>query len=71
MRALQGGGVDLAQRVGERRADQPVIDQVGDLAQQAMLRDIDAILSRLETGIPAQRKAIDALLERLSRRKAA
>jgi hypothetical protein len=42
--------------------------ETDDQAQQAMLRDIDAILARLETGIASQHLAMDALLNRLHSR---
>ncbi len=38
------------------------------LAQDGLLRDVDAILSRLETNITHERTAIDALLLRLNDR---
>ena len=41
-----------------------------DQAQQSMFRDIDAILARLETGIAAERTAMDALLDRLTSKAA-
>lgn len=42
------------------------LSKAGDQAQQSMLRDIDSILARLETGIQAERIAMDALLARLT-----
>jgi hypothetical protein len=40
--------------------------EASDPAQQSMLRDIDAILGRLEKGISGERTAMDALLDRLT-----
>jgi hypothetical protein len=45
-------------------------DEVRDQAQQSMFQDIDAILARLETGIAAERTAMDALLDRLTSKAA-
>ena len=53
------------QRGVRRIADATESEARDDQAQQSMFRDIDAILARLETGIAAERTAIDALLERL------
>jgi hypothetical protein len=41
-------------------------DEAEEQAQQSMFRDIDAILARLESGIQAERTAVDALLGRLT-----
>jgi len=41
-----------------------------DVAEQTMLRDIDAGLARLETGIAAERAAMDVLMRRLTDRTA-
>ncbi|MGH7117315.1 MAG: hypothetical protein ACREE9_22835 [Stellaceae bacterium] len=41
-------------------------DEAEEQAQQSMFRDIDAILARLESGIEAERTAVDALLDRLT-----
>jgi len=41
-----------------------------DIVQQMMLRDIDAILRRLDAGIPEQQKRMDRLLERLANHSA-
>jgi hypothetical protein len=40
-------------------------------APEALERDIDVILARLETGIARERKALDELLDRLTHRAAA
>lgn len=45
-------------------------DETGDQAQQSMFRDIDAILARVETGIAAERSALDTLLDRLTSKAA-
>ncbi|MGH6679051.1 MAG: hypothetical protein ACRD22_21865 [Terriglobia bacterium] len=45
-------------------------DETDDQAQQTMFRDIDSALARLESGIAAERAAIDALLDRLTGRAA-
>ena len=37
-----------------------------ELAQQTMVRDIDAVLGRLESGIATERSALQSLLERLT-----
>jgi hypothetical protein len=39
-------------------------------AQQAMLREIDAALARIDAGIAVQQKKMDDLLMKLSRRAA-
>lgn len=41
-----------------------------DVAEKALLREIDAGLARLESGITAERAAMDALLDRLNNRAA-
>jgi len=38
----------------------------GDLVQQLLLRDIDAIIARLDVGIAKENAALDALLARLT-----
>jgi CBS-domain-containing membrane protein len=44
-------------------------DPVG--TEAALEHDVDAVLDRLEAGITIERKALDAMLERLTRRAAA
>jgi hypothetical protein len=41
--------------------------QVTHEAEQSMLRDIDAILARIESGLASERAAMDALLKRVTR----
>jgi hypothetical protein len=41
--------------------------QVAHEAEQSMLRDIDAILARIESGLASERAAMDALLKRVIR----
>jgi hypothetical protein len=41
--------------------------QVAHEAEQSMLRDIDAILARIESGLASERAAMDALLKRVTR----
>jgi hypothetical protein len=41
-----------------------------DIVQQNMLRDIDAILTRIDAGIAEQHKRMDSLLERLAKNAA-
>ena len=50
--------------------DSELVSRSADQAQQSMLRDIDAILARLENGIKEERAAMDALLNRLTRKAA-
>jgi hypothetical protein len=42
-----------------------------ELAQEALGRDVDVILARLEAGISKEREAMDDLIERLRQRIAA
>ena len=55
-------------KVSPASETQPTV--VEDLAQQSMVQDIDAILARLETGIAAERDALDVVLNRLIRKAA-
>jgi hypothetical protein len=40
-------------------------EEAGHEAEQSMLRDTDAILARIESGLASERAAMDALLKRL------
>ncbi len=42
------------------------LEDSSDLVQQLLLRDIDAIVARLDVGIPKENAALDALLARLT-----
>jgi hypothetical protein len=54
-----------ASATASEASSQPAAGDPGGLAQQTMLRDIDATLARLESGIAAERNAMQALLDRL------
>jgi hypothetical protein len=57
---------DLIRRLRSGGASSNPPDEAEEQAQQSMFRDIDAILARLESGIEAERSAVDALLDRLT-----
>jgi hypothetical protein len=66
-RILQAHGVapsELLAIEDALRDDSPRVAG-SESAEASMLRDIDAILSRLDDGIAKERKALDDLLERI------
>ena len=47
-------------------SEEPSVDATAEDASQAMLRDVDLALARLEQGVGRERTALDALLHRLT-----
>lgn len=64
-RSILGAGGGDSFPVGEA-PNRPARSDAGTGAPDTMLRDIDAILARLEHGVSAERKRMDALLGRLT-----
>ncbi len=66
---------EQAAPVGSRPADERDFDALGltgdgkiSEAQEAILHEVDAALERIATGIATEKKALDALIERIFRR---
>ena len=67
--SVQVGTTNHNSDIVDNGANMPrVPDDAASVEQQMMLRDIDAALARIEIASKLERQALDALLERLSRR---